>query len=176
MSSVVIWGQVYSKERLSCETLSYRTMCINATSTACSLKSFTLYCIHLHGCLFFCHFVIQGWSVKSGRYFIRFVNDHIALKTTNTSTNMVFAKSSMRERISFYQKRQSQSKIFFFLQQGLFDWLSGITHLSRYWSEVPKGMWHHYEAWPYHLLPCSLYAGLGQNLMPPPPKRLVPGV
>lgn len=110
--------------------------------------------------------ILALWKI----FFIRFVNDHIALKTANTSTNMVFAKSSMRERISFYQKRQSQSKNFFFLQQGLFDWLSGITHLSRYWSEVPKGMWHHYEAWPYHLLPCSLYAGLGQNLMPSPPK------
>lgn len=43
----------------------------------------------------------------------------------------------------------------FFFRRGLFDWLSGIAHLSRYWSEGPKGMWHHYEAWPYHLLPCS---------------------
>lgn len=65
-----------------------------------------------------------------------------------------------RERISFYQERQ----------EALFDWLSGITRLSQYWSALPKGMWHHYEAWPYHLQPCSVWAGPGQNLMPPAPK------
>lgn len=64
------------------------------------------------------------------------------------------------EGISFYQKRRA----------ALFDWLSGVTPLSQYWSAVPKGMWHHYEAWPYHLQPCSVRAGPGQNLMPPAPK------
>lgn len=43
LSFVVIWGQVYSKERLSCQTLSYTTMCISATSAARSLHQFMLY-------------------------------------------------------------------------------------------------------------------------------------
>lgn len=67
---------------------------------------------------------------------------------------------SERGRISFYQKRR----------EALFDWLSGRTPLSQYWSAVPKGMWHHYEAWPYHLQPSSVRAGPGQNLMSPAPK------
>lgn len=78
-------------------------------------------------------------------------------------------------------KTHSQSKdfvLFFFFhcsfQRGLFDWLSAIVHLSRYWSEGPKGMWHHYEAWPYHLLPCSSQTGLGQNLMATPPNTIHP--
>lgn len=57
----------------------------------------------------------------------------------------------------------------FFARQALFDWLSGLTRLSRYWSEVPKGMWHHYEAWPYHLLPRSLWARQGPESNAPYP-------
>lgn len=44
---------------------------------------------------------------------IRCANDHdVWKKITKTSTNMIFPKSSVRERISFYQRRQSQSQYF----------------------------------------------------------------
>lgn len=117
---VVIRGQDYSKERLSCQTLSYRTMCINATSCMQLPVLYTL----LHKLeKVFIGFVIQGWSVKSGGYVIRCADDHTVLKITKASTSMIFAKSSMGERISFYQKRQSQSEHFFLPLPG-FIWLA----------------------------------------------------
>lgn len=62
---VVIRGQDYSKERLSCQTLSYRTMCINATSCMQLPVLHALLHKFEKGFYWFCHsrLISQIWRI-----------------------------------------------------------------------------------------------------------------
>ena len=151
---LVMWGQFYSRECLSCQMLFYKTI---RHQWYIKCKQFTV----IHALL---HSQIQAFccSVKSCLYYWilsqKWEWTHCFKNNKSFHQNDLSQKQHERKELILSEETISKWVFFFFARQALFDSLSGITRLTLYWSEVPKGMWHHYEAWPYHLLPWSLSA------------------